>query len=259
MKLNSAGAYFYLLCVGSLLFVKSASKEQILNVGFIIEGESQSWALAFQKATEAANQTLAELLTGRPHQVRLVPVLKHIEAGNAFAATKAACELLREPVVAIFGPNGNAASAQALRVSHKHGIPYMVTRWGDEPHLNNVSINLHPPQSVIGHTLRRFVEEAEEWKQLGLIYTDDEGLEKFESLLAHFKGDIIMRKWDRNDLIHKYVIKYFRTTMSQFRFVVDIPQSEIPEFLDLINEYNMTSQYYSYIFTDWVREHAIFL
>nr|VZI44601.1 unnamed protein product [Spirometra erinaceieuropaei] len=39
--------------------------------------------------------------------------------------------------------------------------------------------------------------------------------------------------------------------MSQFRFVVDIPQSEIPEFLDLIAEYNMTNQYYSYIFTDW--------
>uniref|UniRef100_A0A0X3NGZ5 Glutamate receptor ionotropic, kainate 2 n=1 Tax=Schistocephalus solidus TaxID=70667 RepID=A0A0X3NGZ5_SCHSO len=251
MKLHPAGAYFYLLCVESLLFAKSASEEQKLNVGFIIEGESQSWALAFQKATEAANQTLADLLAGQPHQVRLVPLLKRIEVGNAFAATKAACELLKEPVVAIIGPNSNAASLQVLRVSQKHGIPYMVTRWGDEPHLNNVSVDLHPSGSAVGQTLRRFVEEAEEWKQLGLIYTEDEGLQKFENLLSRFKGDIIMRKWDHNDLFHKYVIKYFRTTMSQFRFVVDIPQSEIPEFLDLIAEYNMTSQYYSYIFTDW--------
>ncbi|VDM03591.1 unnamed protein product, partial [Schistocephalus solidus] len=131
--------------------------------------------MAFQKATEAANQTLADLLAGQPHQVRLVPLLKRIEVGNAFAATKAACELLKEPVVAIIGPNSNAASLQVLRVSQKHGIPYMVTRWGDEPHLNNVSVDLHPSGSAVGQTLRRFVEEAEEWKQLGLIYTEDEG------------------------------------------------------------------------------------
>ncbi|BHF69063.1 hypothetical protein SprV_0301210400 [Sparganum proliferum] len=252
MKLHPGGGYFYFVCLESLFLAKALSEGQKLSVGFIIEGESQSWALAFQKATEAANQTLAELMVGQPHKLRLVPVLKRIETGNAFAATKAACELLREPVIAIFGPNSGTASAQALRVSQKHGIPYVVTRWGDDDQpLHNVSINLHPSESEVGHTLRRFVERAEEWKQLGLIYTDDEGLQKFESLLSHFKGEVIMRKWDSNDLAHKYVIKYFRTTMSQFRFVVDIPQSEIPEFLDLIAEYNMTSQYYSYIFTDW--------
>ncbi|BHF69064.1 hypothetical protein SprV_0301210500 [Sparganum proliferum] len=234
-----------------LLGGRAICDTQELSVGFVIEGQSEGQTTVIQKAITAANRKLNELLNGQSHQVTLVPLIKRISARNAFAATKAACELLADQVITVFGPNSIPASTQAMWVAQKYCIPYVVVQWGDDEPIQNYSINLHPSYNEVGRVLRRFIEEAEDWKQLGIIYADDEGLEKFESLLSHFKGEVIMRKWDSNDMAHKYVIKYFRTTMSQFRFVVDIPQSDIPEFLDLIAEYNMTNQYYSYIFTDW--------
>lgn len=224
---------------------------QELNVGFIIEGPAERQTQVIQKAITAANRKLAELLAGQPHQVTLVPLIKRIDTRNAFAATKAACDLLMNQVITVFGPGSTPASTPSLRITQKYSIPYVVIQWSDYDSLQNYSINLHPSYNEVGRVLRKFIEEAEDWKQLGIIYAKEEGLEKFESLLSHFKGEVIMRKWHTNDMAHKYVIKYFRTTMSHFRFLVDIPHSEIPEFLDLIAEYNMTNQYYSYIFTDW--------
>ncbi|KAL5966214.1 hypothetical protein TSMEX_006053 [Taenia solium] len=76
-------------------------------------------------------------------------------------------------------------------------------------------------------------------------------LVKYKSLFSKFHGRLVVRKWNNTDLTHKYIIKYFMTTRSQSRFVVDIPVAETERFLKLIAEYNMTDQYYSYIFTDW--------
>ncbi|VDL95466.1 unnamed protein product [Schistocephalus solidus] len=239
---------------------------QELNVGFIIEGPAERQTQVIQKAITAANRKLAELLAGQPHQVTLVPLIKRIDTRNAFAATKAAiekivyfqankvlteyqlllkaCDLLMNQVITVFGPGSTPASTPSLRITQKYSIPYVVIQWSDDDSLQNYSINLHPSYNEVGRVLRKFIEEAEDWKQLGIIYAKEEGktmknygLEKFESLLSHFKGEVIMRKWHTNDMAHKYVIKYFRTTMSHFRFLVDIPHSEIPEFLDLDTQF----------------------
>ncbi|VDD75947.1 unnamed protein product [Mesocestoides corti] len=170
----------------------------------------------------------------------------------------AACELLAEQVVAVFGPDGPSTSTQARLISQKYSIPYLLAQWdvnANEDLLNH-SINLHPSSEDVGQALVDFLHVAEEWDQLGFIYTDDDSkslfrLVKYEGLLSKFRGKLIVRRLNTAGLTPKYTIKYFMTTRSQNRFVVDIPRSEIEEFLNLIDEYNMTDQYYSYIFTDW--------
>uniref|UniRef100_A0A158QGX0 Glutamate receptor ionotropic, kainate 2 n=1 Tax=Rodentolepis nana TaxID=102285 RepID=A0A158QGX0_RODNA len=174
--------------------------------------------------------------------------------------------LLSEGVVAIFGPDSPTTSAQSQWICQTHQVPYFLAQWnpleilddvadeyGDNSAsgLFNYTINLHPTHNEVGDALVDFLHKAEEWPQLGFIYSHDDSLVKYEKLLSQFKGSLIVRRLNTAALSHKYIIKYFMTTSSQSRFVVDIPKAEIEEFLKLIAEYNMTDQYHSYIFTDW--------
>lgn len=85
-----------------------------------------------------------------------------------------ACELLTEQVIAIFGPDSTAASAQALWVSHQYKIPYMLAQWDLNQPILNYTINLHPHYENVGKALGTFLKEAEDWNQLGLIYAHDD-------------------------------------------------------------------------------------
>uniref|UniRef100_A0A0R3T8M8 ANF_receptor domain-containing protein n=1 Tax=Rodentolepis nana TaxID=102285 RepID=A0A0R3T8M8_RODNA len=58
-------------------------------------------------------------------------------------------------------------------------------------------------------------------------------LVKYKQLFSRFQGHLIFRKWNKADLTHKYIIKYFRTTRSQSHFVVDISAAEVEGFLRL--------------------------
>lgn len=60
------------------------------------------------------------------------------------------------------------------------------------------------------------------------------GLVRYEKLLSMFKGRLMVRRLNTAALTHKYIIKYFMTTRSQNRFVVDIPKADIEEFLKLV-------------------------
>lgn len=70
-------------------------------------------------------------------------------------------------------------------------------------------------------------------------------LVKYKSLFSKFHGRLVVRKWNNTDLTHKYIIKYFMTTRSQSRFVVDIPVAETERFLKLVG-----TPFYSVVFHD---------
>ncbi|CAH8625786.1 unnamed protein product [Heterobilharzia americana] len=104
---------------------------------------------------------------------------------------------------------------------------------------------------AIVKALYDYVQKAEYWDTVAVIYSKEESLLKFDYLLRTFDQPLMLRKWDVLNDNQKYVIKQFKITQTHFRFIVDIPFWEIQEFLALANSYNMTSQYYSYVFTDW--------
>uniref|UniRef100_A0A5K3FIN3 Lig_chan-Glu_bd domain-containing protein n=1 Tax=Mesocestoides corti TaxID=53468 RepID=A0A5K3FIN3_MESCO len=242
--------------MGMLLLatICSISAESIqLNVGIILEGTHAGQETALRKGVQRANQNLAELRLHAPLKITLHPILKRIEEGSAFAASEAACELVAENVVAIFGPDSKAASGPAQWISQQYSIPYFLAQ-GDldtDETLFNFTVNLHPHFEDVGEALVDFIQGTQGWEELGLIYAHDDNLIKYKSLFSKFSRKLTVRKWDGADQRHKYIIKYFRRTRSQNKFVVDIPRTETEGFLRLIAEYNMTDQYYSYVFTDW--------
>ncbi|VDD83416.1 unnamed protein product [Mesocestoides corti] len=251
--------------MGMLLLatICSISAESIqLNCfqGIILEGTHAGQETALRKGVQRANQNLAELRLHAPLKITLHPILKRIEEGSAFAASEAACELVAENVVAIFGPDSKAASGPAQWISQQYSIPYFLAQ-GDldtDETLFNFTVNLHPHFEDVGEALVDFIQGTQGWEELGLIYAHDDSkyykwlhLIKYKSLFSKFSRKLTVRKWDGADQRHKYIIKYFRRTRSQNKFVVDIPRTETEGFLRLIAEYNMTDQYYSYVFTDW--------
>ncbi|TPP58897.1 Glutamate receptor ionotropic kainate 2 [Fasciola gigantica] len=75
---------------------------------------------------------------------------------------------------------------------------------------------------------------------------------KYDYLIRTMDTSVRIRKWDVASDNHRYVIKQFSKMQQQYaHFIVDIPFWEIQEFLNLIQTYNMTTQFYRYIFTDW--------
>ncbi len=67
----------------------STSTVSSIFSGIILEGANPGQERAFRKGVQAANQKLSELRFGQSPQITLHPVLKHIEAGNAYAAAAA--------------------------------------------------------------------------------------------------------------------------------------------------------------------------
>ncbi|VDK32839.1 unnamed protein product [Taenia asiatica] len=222
--------------------------------GVILEGRDVDQEEAYLKAIRESNQKLVELTSGEVSKVTLKLITKRIEGDNAFQSSAAACALISSGVVAIFCPDSRSAAHAAMRVCQQHAVPCLTAQWDANLGTNaafNVTINLHPAVGDVGSTLASFLHEEQGWQELGLIYAHDDNLVKYKSLFSKFQGRLVVRKWNNTDLTHKYIIKYFMTTRSQSRFVVDIPVAETERFLKLIAEYNMTDQYYSYIFTDW--------
>ncbi|KAL5108133.1 Glutamate receptor ionotropic kainate 2 [Taenia crassiceps] len=255
-----------MLAIALLNFAIATTHALQLNVGVILEDSSPGKEAAFRKAIHSANERLSRSQRGSAQSVSLNLLLKNIEVADTFAAASATCQLLSEGVVAIFGPDSPTASAQVQWICQNHHVPYLLAQWdpielldevadvyGDNKAgtLLNFTINLHPSHDEVGEALADFLHKAEEWQQLGFIYAHDDSLVRYEKLLSMFKGRLMVRRLNTAALTHKYIIKYFMTTRSQNRFVVDIPKADIEEFLKLISEYNMTDQYYSYIFTDW--------
>ncbi|CDS37723.1 Glutamate receptor ionotropic kainate 2 [Echinococcus multilocularis] len=255
-----------MLAIAFLNFAIAITSALQLNVGAILEGSSPGKEAAFRKAIYSANERLSRSQRSSAESVSLNLILKNIEVADTFAAASATCQLLSEGVVAIFGPDSPTTSTQAQWICQNHQVPYLLAHWdpielldevadayGDNKasHLLNFTINLHPSHDEVGEALADFLHIAEEWQQLGFIYARDDSLVRYEKLLSKFRGRLMVRRLNTAALTHKYIIKYFMTTRSQNRFVVDIPKAEIEEFLKLISEYNMTDQYYSYIFTDW--------
>ncbi|CAL8105330.1 unnamed protein product [Calicophoron daubneyi] len=221
-----------------------------LAVGAIIEKDDVAQEICFTKSVQEANKLLQKHDSQR-RRVQLVPIIETIDGDDSFEASRKACKLLERQVIAIYGPLSTNAVTSVQALTNQFGIPHLQIDWGYHQSSRGFSLNVHPHYLAFGQALYDYVRKAEYWNTVALIYTKEESLLKYDYLLRNFDQPMMLRKWEKSSDNHKYVIKQFRTMQTHFRFIVDIPFWEIQEFLSLADSYNMTSQYYSYVFTDW--------
>ncbi|OON15267.1 ligand-binding protein, receptor family, partial [Opisthorchis viverrini] len=228
----------------------SYTKHLFSRLRAIIEKNDLAQEICFHKSVSEANKLLQRHDSQR-RGIQLVPVIETIGEDDSFEAARKACRLLERQVIAIYGPNTPNAMESVQSLANQFGIPHLQMDWGYRQSSRGFSLNVHPHYLAYGQALYDYVRKAEYWDTVALIYYKEESLYKYDYLLRNFDQPVMLRKWDMVNDNYKYVIKQFKTTQTHFRFIVDIPFWEVQEFLATANNYNMTSQYYSYVFTDW--------
>ncbi len=104
---------------------------------------------------------------------------KFILNANAFVSV---CSLLRNGVVAIFGPLSlGPTSTHISAICDALEIPHVETRWDFQLHRDDLSINLYPKTAVLAEAYVDLVK-AWDWKTFAIAYENNEGIFLVSSL-----------------------------------------------------------------------------
>lgn len=80
-------------------------------------------------------------------------------------------------MIAIFCPDSRSTAHAAMVICQQYAIPCLTAQWDATLGTNaefNVTVNLQPTVSDVGSTLAAFLQEAQGWDELGLIYANEE-------------------------------------------------------------------------------------
>ncbi|KAI8046451.1 hypothetical protein M5D96_002661 [Drosophila gunungcola] len=149
----------------SLLLVLFECHGERTNVGLVYENTEPDLEKIFHLAISKANEENEDL--------QLHGVSVTIEPGNSFETSKKLCKMLKQNLVAVFGPTSNLAARHAMSICDAKELPFLDTRWDFEAQLP--TINLHPHPAVLGEALRDMVA-ALGWESFTIIYESGEYL-----------------------------------------------------------------------------------
>jgi len=86
------------------------------------------------------------------------------------------CSLLRNGVVAIFGPLSlGPTSTHTQSICDALEIPHVETRWDFQLHRDDLSINLYPKTAVLAKAYVDLVK-AWNWQTFAIAYENNEGI-----------------------------------------------------------------------------------
>ncbi|XP_030369659.1 glutamate receptor ionotropic, kainate 2 isoform X2 [Scaptodrosophila lebanonensis] len=215
------------------------------NVGLIYEASSPDLEKIFTLAINKANEENEEL--------NLHGVAASIEPGNSFETSKKLCKILRQNLVAVFGPTTNMAAKHAMSICDAKELPFLDTRWDFGAQLP--TINLHPHPTQLGAALKDIVTELG-WEGFTIIYESGEYLATVNELLQMYgtAGPAITVRRYELDLNGNYrnVLRRIRNS-ADYSFVVVGSLETLPEFFKQAQQVGLLTSDYRYIIgnLDW--------
>ena len=75
----------------------------------------------------------------------------------------AVCNMMKQGLVAVFGPQADATANHIQSISDTFHIPHVETRWHYSSENKPFSINIRPHPSVLGQVNRNGLKEAPGW------------------------------------------------------------------------------------------------
>ncbi|KAH8418012.1 hypothetical protein KR222_010349, partial [Zaprionus bogoriensis] len=214
-------------------------------LGLVYENTNPDLEKIFHLAIEKAN--------GENEELNLHGVAVAIEPHNAFETSKKLCKMLRQNLVAVFGPSTNLPARHALSICDAKELPFLDTRWDFATQLP--TINLHPHPAQLGEALRDLVT-ALAWESFTIIYESGEYLATVNELLQMYGTTgpkITLRRYDL-DLNGNYrnVLRRIRGAEDD-SFVVVGSMETLPEFFKQAQQVGLLTSDYRYIIgnLDW--------
>uniref|UniRef100_A0A1B0AWL5 Ionotropic glutamate receptor C-terminal domain-containing protein n=1 Tax=Glossina palpalis gambiensis TaxID=67801 RepID=A0A1B0AWL5_9MUSC len=173
-----------------------------------------------------------------------------IEQGNAFETSKKLCKMLRQNLVAVFGPTSSMAAKHAMSICDAKELPFIDTR-GDFV-VELPTINLHPHPTQLAVILKDLVTMLE-WEAFTIIYECGEYLPVVNDLLQMYGPagpTIVVRRYEL-DLNGDYrnVLRRIRNS-GETSFIVVGSIETLPELLKQAQQVGLMTGAYRYIISD---------
>ncbi|KAL9891638.1 glutamate receptor ionotropic, kainate 2 isoform X3 [Glossina fuscipes] len=232
----------FLLFLSFSLFSIEIINAQKTNVGLICENDNADVERIFQLAINNVNPDMEDMY--------LNGVSISIEPGNAFETSKKLCKMLRQNLVAVFGPTSSMAAKHAMSICDAKELPFIDTR-GDFV-VELPTINLHPHPTQLAVILKDLVTMLE-WEAFTIIYECGEYLPVVNDLLQMYGPagpTIVVRRYEL-DLNGDYrnVLRRIRNS-GETSFIVVGSIETLPELLKQAQQVGLMTGAYRYIISD---------
>ncbi|XP_067617877.1 glutamate receptor ionotropic, kainate 2 isoform X2 [Eurosta solidaginis] len=227
-----------LLITLNLMQIVNAEKT---NVGLIYESTNPDMEKIFQMAITKANENSDGAL-------ELHGIAVSIEPGNAFETSKKLCKMLKQNLVAVFGPTTNMAAKHAMSICDAKELPFIDTRW--DFGVQMPTVNLYPHASKLTLVLKDLVIALEWSDTFTVIYETGEFLPLANELLQMYgtTGPTITVRRYELDLNGDYrnVLRRIKNS-GDYSFVVIGSMETLPEFFKQAQQVGLITDDYRYI------------
>ncbi|XP_031766702.2 glutamate receptor ionotropic, kainate 2-like isoform X1 [Galleria mellonella] len=224
------------------VFRNHETLKTVVNIGAILPPNT---------LTEVAfSSTLTRASMESEHYHFVLKVL-YAPYGDSFAASKAACELIADGVIAIFGPIDVTSATIVEAHCRAARIPHIQATWRP-PRVRGQElpsppgINLHPEAVALSKAAALFIKDSD-WNTYTLLYDDDYGLVRLQEIIKHANPEhkwVIKRLKPGED--NRPLLKSLKAT-GETRIILDCSANRVLEYLRQAHEVNFFADYMSYV------------
>ncbi|XP_073985733.1 glutamate receptor ionotropic, kainate 2-like isoform X2 [Rhodnius prolixus] len=219
----------------------------VIKIGAIFtqDQKESSTELAFKYAVYRINKD-KELLP----KSTLVYDIQYVSKDDSFHASKKACQQVGEGVQAVFGPSNPVLGAHVHSICDALDLPHIEARVDLEPATRELSINLHPAQSLLNAAYLDVMAYLN-WTRLAILYEEDYGLMKLRELVrppVDRDVEVHLRQADPSN--YKAVLKEIKNK-DIHNLLVDTRSHNIRTFLKRVIQLQMNDYKYHYLFTSF--------
>ncbi|KAF6208028.1 hypothetical protein GE061_016477 [Apolygus lucorum] len=178
----------------------------------------------------------------------LVYDIQYVSKDDSFHASKKACQQVGEGVQAVFGPSHPVLGAHVHSICDALDLPHIEARVDLEPTTRELSINLHPAQSLLNAAYQDVMGYLN-WTRLAILYEEDYGLMKLRELVRSPEDrnvEVHLRQADPSN--YKAVLKEIKSKEIH-NLLVDTRPENIRTFLKRVIQLQMNDYKYHYLFT----------
>jgi len=213
------------------------------RIGGLFEFGSENVEQAFQHALDATNE--GRVLGAN----RLKGKVEHLELADSFQASQTVCDLLKNGVLAIYGPQSLESTSHVQSMAASMEVPHLEARIDHKPPGNH-SVNLMPTPVVFSKAFRDLVVKKN-WTSFAIVYDSDAAWMRLQEFL---KDDslrdvkmIIRRAAGDNDqqVLTEIKSKGFRNIMTD----LSLRNGRFGAFLKVAQDNDMLNAYYNYVVT----------
>ncbi|CAG2118559.1 unnamed protein product, partial [Medioppia subpectinata] len=224
---------------------KVESIPSIIRVGGLFTVEQEEQEIAFRIAVDQLNN---EALLSQ-QKVTLVAQVERVDNVDSFLAQQKVCGLLRNGVVAIFGPQSAIPSMHVQSICETFEIPHIETRLDYESHRTDLSINLYPHPNLLSRVYMDLIK-LWDWQSFAIIYDSNDGIMHFKDFFERSLNE----SWNirtfqvMDDIPYRDVFWRVKQT-NEKNIILDVRKEILVEVMNQAQQVGLVTEEYNYLIT----------